>query len=154
MRSLKIFCVALALVGASVAALAQDDDAPPPSVPAQSDDAKFIAYNQPVIAFTHAEIVNGTGAAPKFDQTLIVTNGWIAAIGSSVSIAAPAGAAIVDAHGETLMPGFVMVHEHLFYRTGRGNYASMLYSFPRLHLAGGTTTARTGGSMWPYGISI
>src|SRR6185437_8270463 len=27
----------------------------------------------------------------------------------------------------------------------------LLYSFPRLYLAGGTTTARTGGSISPYG---
>ena len=151
MRSLKIFCLALALAGVSAAALAQDDDAPPPSTQTQSDDAKFIAYDQPTLAFTHAEIVDGTGAAPKFDQTLVVTSGRIAAIGPSAGVIVPAGATIIDAHGETLMPGFVMVHEHLFYPMGRGNYASMLYSFPRLYLAGGTTTARTGGSMSPYG---
>ena len=134
-------------------ALAQDDmdEAPPPPPAAQSDDAKFITYKEPVIAFTHAEIVDGTGARPKFDQTLIVENGRIAAIGSSRQTRVPDGATVVDAHGKTLIPGFVMVHEHLFYVMGRGNYASMLYSFPRLYLAGGTTTARTGGSMSPYG---
>jgi enamidase len=120
-------------------------------MPAQSDDAKFVAYSQPVLAFTHAEIVDGTGAAPKYDETLVVANGLISAIGPSASVIAPASATVIDAHGETLMPGFVMVHEHLFYVMGHGNYASMLYSFPRLYLAGGTTTARTGGSMSPYG---
>jgi enamidase len=152
MRPWPVLCLALALAGISVAAIAQDDDeTPPPSMPAQSDDAKFVAYSQPVLAFTHAEIVDGTGAAPKYDETLVVANGLISAIGSPASVTVPAGAAVIDAHGETLMPGFVMVHEHLFYVMGRGNYASMLYSFPRLYLAGGTTTARTGGSMSPYG---
>ena len=132
-------------------ALAQDmDDASaPPS--AQNPDARFIAYSQPVLAFTHAEIVDGTGAAPKFDQTLIVKDGRIAALGSSSKVKVPDGATVIDAHGKTLLPGFVMVHEHLFYTMGHGNYASMLYTFPRLYLAGGTTTARTGGSMSPYG---
>ncbi|MGD0865729.1 MAG: amidohydrolase family protein [Rhizomicrobium sp.] len=152
MRPWPVLCLALALAGISVAAIAQDDDeTPPPSMPAQSDDVKFVAYSQPVLAFTHAEIVDGTGAAPKYDQTMVVANGLISAIGSPASVTVPAGAAVIDAHGETLMPGFVMVHEHLFYVMGHGNYASMLYSFPRLYLAGGTTTARTGGSMSPYG---
>src|SRR6185312_14752252 len=65
--------------------------------------------------------------------------------------AVPKGATVIDARGKTLLPGFVMMHEHLFYAMGQRNYASMLYTFPRLYLAGGTTTARTGGSMTPYG---
>ncbi len=152
MRPFWVLYIALALSGISVAALAQDDDdAPPPAAPAQSDDAKFVAYNQPTLAFTHAEIVDGTGAAPEFDRTLVVAGDRIVAIGPSARVSVPPGATVIDAHGKTLMPGFVMVHEHLFYIMGRANYASMLYSFPRLYLAGGTTTARTGGSMSPYG---
>ena len=148
MRLLPILFSTLALAFAS-AAFAQDvDDIPPTPLP-HSEDAKFVAYSQPVIAFTHAEIVDGTGARPKYDQTLVIENGRIKAIGPHVTI--PAGATLIDAHGKTLLPGFVMVHEHLFYPTGQRNYSSMLYSFPRLYLAGGTTTARTGGSMSPYG---
>ncbi len=145
---LKIFA-ALAIAGLPLAALAQDADDVPPTPPPASGDAKFIAYNQPVIAITHAEIVDGTGGAPRYDQTLLIQNGRIAAIGAKVSI--PASATVIDGRGKTLLPGFVMVHEHLFYPTGQRNYGSFLYSFPRLYLAGGTTTARTGGSMSPYG---
>ena len=60
------------------------------------------------------------------------------------------GNAIIDATGKTLLPGFVMMHEHMFYPTGHANYTEMLYSFPRLYLAGGTTTMRTAGSMNAY----
>lgn len=151
MRSISIVVSAVALVAAA-AAFAQDMDdvaAPPPDQ--KSEDAKFVAYDQPVLAFTHAEIVDGTGGKAKYDQTLIVEDGRIAAIGPARRIAVPKGATIIDARGKTLLPGFVMVHEHLFYTMGRHNYASMLYTFPRLYLAGGTTTARTGGSMSPYG---
>jgi imidazolonepropionase-like amidohydrolase len=153
MRAISILISALAVAGFCTVAFADDDDDAPPATPAPavSEDAKFVAYNQPVIAFTHAEIVDGTGAHPKYDETLIVDHGRIAALGSSARVHVPDGATIIDAHELTLLPGFVMVHEHLFYIMGRGNYASMLYSFPRLYLAGGTTTARTGGSMSPYG---
>jgi enamidase len=127
MRAFPVLCFALAFAGTCTAAAAQDDDdAPPPSIQTQSDDAKFIAYSQPVIALTHAEIVDGTGAAPKFDQTLVVANGHVSATGPFASVAVPPGATAIDAHGETLMPGFVMAHEHLFYPMGHGNYARTL----------------------------
>jgi enamidase len=149
MRSLSLLLSAAAIAALCVSAAAQDmDDAAAPPAP-PNPDAKFIAFDQPVIAFTHAEIIDGTGSAPKYDQTLLVKDGRIAAMGSRIAV--PAGAKLIDAKGKTLLPGFVMVHEHLFYTMGKGNYASMLYSFPRLYLAGGTTTARTGGSMTPYG---
>ena len=44
-----------------------------------------------------------------------------------------------------------MLHEHLFYPAGSAAYNQMEYSFPRLYLAGGATTIRTGGSRDPYG---
>jgi enamidase len=120
-----------------------------PAFAQDSEDRKFIAYDQPVLAFTHAKIIDGTGAAPEYDQTLIVKNGRIAALGPSARVAVPGGAKVIEARGKTLLPGFVMVHEHLFYAMGR-TYTTMPYTFPRLYLAGGTTTARTAGSMTPY----
>jgi enamidase len=113
----------------------------------------WVAYRQPVIAFTHATLVDGTGAPPKTDQTLVIDKGRITALGPSASTSAPAGATVIDARGKTLLPGFVMMHEHLFYttRTSPGFYATgMPYSFPPLYLAGGETTIRTGGSLMPY----
>ncbi len=148
MRSISILMVTAAMcVATSTLAQDMDDMAAPPPM-SQSDDARFIAYNQPVIVFTHAEIVDGTGTAPKYDQTLVVKEGRITALGSHVRV--PKGAMVIDARGKTLLPGFVMVHEHLFYPTGTRIYGSMPYTFPRLYLAGGTTTARTGGSLAPY----
>ena len=150
MRAILVLLSALALAAASIGALAQDmDDSPPAPMP-NPEDAKFVAFNQPVIAFTHAEIIDGTGAAPRYDQTLVVKDGRIAALGASSRIRVPAGATVIDARHKALLPGFVMVHEHLFYPASPRVYASLPVSFPRLYLAGGTTTARTGGSLAPY----
>ncbi|HEY9111602.1 MAG TPA: amidohydrolase family protein [Rhodanobacteraceae bacterium] len=112
----------------------------------------WIAYKQPVIAFTHAIIVDGTGAAPKHDQTLVVDRGRIAELGPAASTRVPAGATVIDARGKTLLPGFAMMHEHLFYTTRLSPYyiTAMPYSFPPLYLAGGETTIRTTGSVAPY----
>jgi len=112
----------------------------------------WIAYKQPVIAFTHATIVDGTGAVPKHDQTLVIDKGRVAELGPAGSTRVPAGATVIDARGKTLLPGFVMMHEHLFYTTRLRPYyiTAMPYSFPLLYLAGGETMIRTTGSVAPY----
>jgi enamidase len=72
-------------------------------------------------------------------------------VGDAVSVTIPAGAQVVDLTGKTVIPGLVMVHEHLFYPTGSGVYANLAESFTRLYLAGGVTSMRTGGNMNGYG---
>jgi enamidase len=132
------------LLWASLASAAQ------PGRPA--GDAAFVAYSQPVLMFDHVQVVDGTGARPQRDMAVLVQGGRIAAVGRSGRVRAPAGATVIDGRGKTLLPGFVMVHEHMFYPSPRGGeYNEYPYSFSRLYLAGGTTTMRTGGSMAPYG---
>ena len=57
----------------------------------------------------------------------------------------------MDLTGKSVIPGLVMVHEHLYYPTGPGVYANLTESFTRLYLAGGVTSMRTGGNMNGYG---
>lgn len=110
----------------------------------------FVAYKAPVLALTGATLIDGTGAAPRGGMTLLIKDGRIAALGPDGSVALPAGTQQVPLAGKTVLPGYVMLHEHLFYPTGALTYANMPYSFPRLYLAGGVTTMRTGGSINPY----
>jgi len=108
----------------------------------------FVAYDDPVIALMHARVIDGTGAAPREDQTIIIYQGKISAFGGK----APDGARVIDLTGHTVMPGMVGMHEHLYYPIGGGvpMYPEMAYSFPRLYLAAGVTTARTAGSVEPF----
>jgi len=46
-----------------------------------------------------------------------------------------------------VIPGLVMMHEHLYYTTGPGVYGQLGASFSRLYLAGGVTTMRTAGNV-------
>ncbi|HXN76763.1 MAG TPA: hypothetical protein VN876_09010, partial [Gemmatimonadaceae bacterium] len=111
----------------------------------------FVAVDSPVVALTHARVIDGTGAPARDDQTLIIRDGRIAALGASRSVAVPGGAHVINLTGKTVIPGLVMVHEHLFYPTGPGIYANLAESFTRLYLAGGVTSMRTGGNLNGFG---
>jgi enamidase len=109
-----------------------------------------VRYNQPVIAITHVAMVDGTGAPARTDMTIVIREGRIAALGPSRRVRLPSDATIIDGTGKTVLPGFVFVHEHMFYPVGASHFSPMLASFPPLYLAGGVTTARTGGTVAPY----
>ncbi len=107
---------------------------------------QFVKYDQPVIAVTHASVIDGTGSPPQRDWTLVIKDGRITALGPAASTPVPEGATVIDGAGKTLIPGLVMVHEHLFYPSQR-EYSDFPLSFQHLYLAGGETTIRTGGTI-------
>lgn len=111
----------------------------------------FVAIDTPIVALTHARVIDGTGAPARTDQTLIIRDGRISQLGASASMAIPAGAKVVDLTGKSVIPGLVMVHEHFFYPTGPGVYGNVAESFTRLYLAGGVTSIRTGGNVNGFG---
>ncbi|MBM3809764.1 MAG: amidohydrolase family protein [Acidimicrobiia bacterium] len=106
-----------------------------------------VSVDAPVIALTHARVIDGTGAAARDDQTVVIAHGTITAIGSSASTAIPGGAHVIDLTGKSVIPGLIMVHEHLYYPNGPGVYGQLGESFSRLYLSGGVTTMRTGGNV-------
>ncbi len=111
----------------------------------------FVSVDAPVIALTHARVIDGTGAPARADQTIIIERGLIRDVGDGARVTVPSGAMIMDATGKSVLPGLVMVHEHMFYPSGGGSvYNEQAFSFPRLYLAGGVTTARTAGNMAGY----
>jgi imidazolonepropionase-like amidohydrolase len=111
----------------------------------------FVRTSAPVVALTHVRLIDGTGAAPKDDQTIVMSDGKIQTIGNSGTTDIPAGAQVLDLTGYSVIPGLVGMHEHMFYPSGKARiYNEMGLSFPRLYLAGGVTTIRTGGSVEPY----
>ncbi len=113
---------------------------------------QFIVVNADTVALTHAKLIDGTGSPSKTDQTIIIIKGRIANVGNAGSIAVPASARVIDCAGKTIIPGMVMMHEHMFYgELVPPNYLGleMPLSFPKLYLAGGATTIRTAGALEP-----
>jgi imidazolonepropionase-like amidohydrolase len=130
-----------------------------PDLPAQQPASldpgvrEFVKVSAPVIVLTHARIIDGTGSAPRTDQTIVIADGKIQSMGDSATTPPPAGAQILDLTGKTVIPGLVGMHDHMFYPSGRGAvaiYNEQGFSFPRLYLASGVTSIRTTGSVEPY----
>ena len=111
---------------------------------------QFITVNADTLVLTHAKVVDGTGGPSKADQTIVIIKGKIAGIGNNIAV--PSNAKTIDCSGKTIIPGMVMMHEHLFYGEYVAPYylgLAMPFSFPRLYLAGGVTTMRTTGTVEP-----
>lgn len=118
---------------------------------------QFVKVDAPVIALTHVRVIDGTGAAAREDQTVVLSKGKIASVGSAASTNIPSDAQVLDLHGYSVIPGLVGMHDHLLYPLSypfgaprEANLAEMPISFPRLYLAGGVTTIRTTGALEPY----
>jgi len=66
-----------------------------------------------VTALTHATVIDGTGAGPQNDVTIVMENGHIRNMGPTSKISAPAGATVVDLTGKFIVPGIINAHGHV-----------------------------------------
>jgi len=136
----------LALIGIAATAAAQQ--LAPPLSP---EVRQFVSIDAPIVALTHVRVIDGTGSAARADQTIVLDHGSIQTVGDFATTAIPTGSRVLDLAGRSVLPGLVMVHEHMFYPSGAGSiYNEQGFSFPRLYLAGGVTTARTAGNLAGY----
>jgi len=110
----------------------------------------FVMVSEPVVALTNVTVIDGTGSAPRTGQTVLIRDGKIAEVGAAGSVQIPAGARTMDLTGQTVIPGLVGMHDHLFYTAAGGRRASLAFTGPRLYLASGVTTIRTTGATAPY----
>jgi imidazolonepropionase-like amidohydrolase len=109
--------------------------------PSARMDAIPLLSDTLLVALTKVRIVDGTGAPARSNQTLVIKDGRILAVGNHSDIAIPEGTKILDLDGRTVLPGLVLLHEH----TGKQPLVSA-----RLFLAFGITTGRTAGTEQPY----
>jgi imidazolonepropionase-like amidohydrolase len=72
------------------------------------------APDQPagLTALTHVRVIDGTGGTPLEDATVVIEGNHILAIRPGTA-AVPAGAKVLDLHGDTVIPGLINAHGHL-----------------------------------------
>ncbi|WP_338331256.1 amidohydrolase family protein [Acetobacter sp. LMG 32666] len=63
------------------------------------------------VALTHVRIIDGTGAAPIENGTVLMQDGTIVAAGRTVPV--PSNAQILDRSGMSVLPGLISDHSHV-----------------------------------------
>lgn len=100
---------------------------------------------------THVDVIDGTGAPGRRDETIVIRDGRIAAVGPAGDVQLPGGVPTLDLRGRTVIPGLVGMHEHLFYQMetpgSELQYVTAQSVFAKLYLASGVTTIRTAGTI-------
>jgi imidazolonepropionase-like amidohydrolase len=98
------------------------------------------AAAQETVAFTNVTVIPMDRERVLRDQTVLVRDGRIAAVGPAASVAVPAGARRVDGAGKYLLPGLADMHTHLL---SDGPVPDSLAPYELgVMLANGITTAR------------
>jgi imidazolonepropionase-like amidohydrolase len=102
-------------------------------------DRESRAHAPATLAFEHVAVVSLAHAGVDADQTIVVANGTIVAVGPSATAAVPADATRVDGTGRFVMPGLVDMHVH----------TDLSIADYLLDLANGVTSVREmNGSPW------
>jgi imidazolonepropionase-like amidohydrolase len=91
------------------------------------------------IVFTHATVIDATGAAARPDISIVVAGGRIVALGKTGRVRIPVGAEVINATGKFLIPGLWDMHIH------SGGYENGKKFFPGL-IANGITGVRDMGT--------
>jgi len=110
---------------------------------------------EPMLALVGATLIDGTGAAPVADTTVLIQGKKIKAVGSSAKVQVPPGAQRIDAVGKWILPGFIDCHIHTGYPFNNNQYftdtnsLATLRSFHMLdlYLQSGVTAVRDAGSI-------
>jgi len=158
-RGIGSFIYALVAVAGIVVALASAQN---PLTPKLAPEVReYVKFDDAIIALTHIRVIDGTGQPAHDDQTLVIRDGDITAIGDAFSTPIPPGAKVLDLQDHSVMPGLVGMHDHMFYPQPMNLAGQRVrgvlqfeqqssFTFPRLYLAAGVTSLRTTASVEPY----
>jgi len=152
MSALRV-CVFLAVVLSVFGARLSWGAEPSPEV------QSFVRYQAHPTLIRDVRVIDGTGAVARPGQDVLLVDGEIRYVGPTGNSIDPAlfggedqekDLVVIDASGKSLLPGYVMMHEHLMYTANANRHffvTQQPISFPRLYLAAGVTTARTAGGV-------
>jgi len=111
--------------------------------------SQYVIHDAPTIRIDNVRVIDGTGAKATAGQSILIRDGRIAAIGPVARLANETANVVIDGRGRSVMPGLVMMHEHLLFLdplADAPSYMSEPLASPKAYLAYGTTTIRTAGT--------
>jgi imidazolonepropionase-like amidohydrolase len=101
---------------------------------------------QPFTAIRAGGLIDGKSDAPRHDQVIIVRGNRIESVSDAASAKIPAGANVIDLSQNTVLPGLIDAHTHIFLQgedPAEGGYdANILYQPLALRAARATVSAR------------
>ena len=116
---------------------------------------KLVLYNQTEIVLQNARVVNVINGTVQEGYSISISNGKITGIEKTGKTAPAKNAQVIDLAGKTVLPGLVMLHEHMNYNNGAAVWQFHPVSFPKLFLSAGVTTIRTAGAENPmYDLNL
>jgi hypothetical protein len=141
MRTRPHALAALAILFSTAALAAQDRPIP-------AGVARFVSTSARIVALTHVRVVDGTGQPARDDQTVVIRDDRIDAIGPSGTTPIPATARVLDLAGHTVIPGIVGLHQTPWF--GGVRVSTPMAASAPLYLAMGVTSAMTAGTGFAY----
>jgi Tol biopolymer transport system component/imidazolonepropionase-like amidohydrolase len=108
-----------------------------------------------LLAFKNARIITMRGDEVIESGTIVVSDNRIVNVGPASTVAIPTGATVIDGKGETISPGFMDLHDHIFHFSGAAirNWQEQLGSAAAV-LSYGVTLARDPASEVQSGFSL
>ena len=102
MKSLIILCLSLSIIISACA------NPTPTSIPTQA-----------TLVLTNGRLIDGSGADPIPNATLVMGGDRILAVGPASRVEIPSGVEVIDLGGATILPGFINAHVHDAYDESR-----------------------------------
>lgn len=123
-----------------------------------------------MLVLTNGNLIDGTGREPVHNATVLINGNRIQDAGAGIIY--PENAAVIDLHGDTVMPGLIDCHLHLggltvdkpgkaIGKVGLTDMVSFFWDYlrnyahrRRLALENGVTTIRSAGDHYPHIIRL
>jgi len=150
----------------------RDEKAPLREEPTRMEQAGKVRDSGPVLAFTGATLIDGTGKAPLENAVVIIKGNKITQVSSASQAKIPADAEIHDLTGKWILPGLIDSHVHFAVAGGvysrpdlfdlraykayeevvSGIENRISFTLSRYLCSGVTTAIDMGGPMWTFDV--
>jgi imidazolonepropionase-like amidohydrolase len=99
-----------------------------------------------VIVIRAGTLIDGKSDKPRHDQVIVVRGNRIESVGDAANAKVPAGATVIDLSKETVLPGLIDSHTHIFLQgedPAKGGYDANILTAPlAMRAARATVSAR------------